>query len=320
MVQAVNRVLPVHDFYLVSPPGSPGSPIRFGVCERWEVRPDCPGRSHSRLCARERRQHSRRPLPGLVCPGPVRRPYSATPSAADTAPVRSSPRRLLSCVLPDPEQRERLAALWLRVSRMVGAAIAPAMLGLFAVAPDFVRVVLGQRWQAVTPVLQILSFVTLMQGFTAVAQRALVALGSPGLVFRNSALRTALAVAAFVAGLHWGIVGVAAFYTGVTIPAQVYMVEMVTRTLGISRRRYLHNLVGVAQAAVLMFAGCMLARMPAGAHRRWSDAALARRHPRRCRCLLARDRVGGAPEDVVEVRSLRGRRARARRRAAPVSG
>ena len=156
--------------------------------------------------------------------------------------------------------RERMAALWLRLSRVVCAAVAPAMLGLFAVAPDFVTVVLGHRWAACTPVLRILSLVTLMQGFSAVAGRTLAALGKAGLVLRNSALRTALAVAAFAAGLHWGIVGVAAFYAGVTVPAQAYLVALVTRELAIKRLRYARSLAGVVQAAVAMFVGCILAR------------------------------------------------------------
>lgn len=159
------------------------------------------------------------------------------------------------------DDRGRMAELWLRLSRVVCAVVAPAMLGLCAVAPDFVTVVLGHRWAGAAPVLQILSIVTLMQGFTAVAKRTLTALGRAGLVLRNSALRTVLAVAAFAVGLHWGIVGVAAFYTGVTIPTQIYVVWVITRELGIGGRRYVRNLLGVIEAALVMVTGCVAARV-----------------------------------------------------------
>jgi O-antigen/teichoic acid export membrane protein len=156
--------------------------------------------------------------------------------------------------------KPRMATLWMRISRVVGAVIAPSMLGLVVVAPDFVPVVLGDRWNGCVPVVQILAFVTLMQGFTAVSQRTLTALGLATLVFRNSALRSILAVAAFVAGLHWGIVGVAAFYTVMMIPAQLYLVFAVTRELDVDRRTFARSLAGVAQASLAMSVCCLVAR------------------------------------------------------------
>src|SRR5713226_2435345 len=130
------------------------------------------------------------------------------------------------------DDRQRMARVWLRVVRVIGAIVAPCMLGLVVVAPDFVVVVLGQRWSGCVRVVQILAVVTLMMGFSAVGERTLLALGRARVIFRISTLRTGLAVAAFTAGLHWGIVGVAAFYAVMTVPVQMYLVFMVTRELG----------------------------------------------------------------------------------------
>ena len=44
------------------------------------------------------------------------------------------------------DDRPRMGSLWLRVIRVVGAVVAPCMLGLIVVAPDFVPVVLGDHW------------------------------------------------------------------------------------------------------------------------------------------------------------------------------
>jgi polysaccharide transporter, PST family len=156
--------------------------------------------------------------------------------------------------------RSRVASIWLRVTRVVGAVVAPAMLGLVVVAPDFVETIMGQRWSGCVPVLRILAFVTLMQGFTAVAERTLIALGRPSVVFRVSSLRTVLAVGAFAAGLHWGIVGVAAFYTAAMIPLQVYLVAVATHELHIGPMQFIRNISGVAEASLAMFAICWLVR------------------------------------------------------------
>jgi len=134
------------------------------------------------------------------------------------------------------------------------------MLGLIVVAPDLVPAVLGQRWHRAAPVVQILASVTLMQGFTAVGERVLMALGRARTLLRFSVLRTALSIGAFAVGLHWGIVGVAACYAAVTLPVQVYLTVLVTRTLGIERLQFLRSVSGVAQASFAMAALCLVAR------------------------------------------------------------
>lgn len=154
----------------------------------------------------------------------------------------------------------RMGSVWLRVIKVVGAVVAPCMLGLIVVAPDFVPVVLGHRWHRAAPVIQILACVTLMQGFTAVGERVLMALGRARTLLRFSVLRTGLAIGAFALGLRWGIVGVAACYAIVTVPVQTYLTVLVTRTIGIDRRRFVRSIAGVAQASVAMFALCLVAR------------------------------------------------------------
>jgi PST family polysaccharide transporter len=155
----------------------------------------------------------------------------------------------------------RVASVWLRTVRVVGAFIAPAMLGTIVVIPDFVLVVFGQKWLGSAPVVQLLAVVTLMDGFTAAGSRVLLALGRATLIFRLSVLRTVLAIVAFVVGLRWGIVGVAACYTVASLPVQVYMIVISTRTLDIRRRTFVSNIAGVVEASLTMFVVCWLCRL-----------------------------------------------------------
>jgi O-antigen/teichoic acid export membrane protein len=61
------------------------------------------------------------------------------------------------------EDRARVRRIFLRVLRMVTLLTAPMMVGLFVVADDFVLALLGSKWAAVIPVLQILSAVGILQ-------------------------------------------------------------------------------------------------------------------------------------------------------------
>jgi O-antigen/teichoic acid export membrane protein len=106
-----------------------------------------------------------------------------------------------------------LAAGWLRATRLVTAVVAPAMLGMVVVAPDFVPVVLGDKWLDAVPVIQALSWVGLMLAIQQVGgSSALLARDKSGTVFRFTIAMYAANVAAFAVGLAWGIVGVAVAY------------------------------------------------------------------------------------------------------------
>lgn len=205
------------------------------------------------------------------------------------------------------DDKPRMARVWLRTTRAVGAVTAPAMLGIVVVAPDFVDVVLGRRWSGAVPVVQILAFVSLLQSFTAVASRALIALNRATTVLRISLFSTVLSVGAFALGIRWGIVGVAACYAIVTIPVQACLVLIATAALDIPLSSFLRNFAGVVQAAAGMAAVCWTVRL-----------MLLDAHVATSMRLVAVIFVGVAayalgtlwrsPEVVAELRSLRGRR------------
>ena len=109
------------------------------------------------------------------------------------------------------EDRTRLERVWLQTKRVSIAIIAPALLVLIVVAPDFVPVVLGDQWgDAVVP-LQILCIGGLANTLTSLHWSVLQACGEAGVLLRVTVLSAAVTWAAFAAGLHWGIVGVAVF-------------------------------------------------------------------------------------------------------------
>jgi O-antigen/teichoic acid export membrane protein len=161
------------------------------------------------------------------------------------------------------EERPRLARTWIRAVSLIGAVTTPALLGMIIVAPDFVPVVLGERWTSAVPVVQCLAFVAMLQSLQTMNADVLQAIDRPGLMLRFIVVWFAANVAAFVIGLHWGIVGVAFAYgvaAAVLEPANAWITARALDTSIVSLGR---ALAGVAQAAFAMGAVVLCLRLAA---------------------------------------------------------
>jgi O-antigen/teichoic acid export membrane protein len=147
--------------------------------------------------------------------------------------------------------RARLGAIWLRSTRVLAAALLPAMLGLLVVAPDFVAVVLGWRWESAVVPIQVLAVVGMAQSLIGVNSVALTAIGRTGPLLRFSILTFVLSLVGFVVGVHWGLVGVAAGYLAANAVIVPVYLRLTSHALDVSLRRLGAALTGVAQAAAL---------------------------------------------------------------------
>jgi O-antigen/teichoic acid export membrane protein len=148
--------------------------------------------------------------------------------------------------------RESIGAVWLRAVRMVALVVVPLMLGLAAVAPDFVRVVFGKRWHAAAPVLQIIALVGLAQSLQALNYGILQSLARTRVLFRYTALASLATVGAFAAGLPWGIKGVATAYLLASVVLEPIYLWLTARAAGVPVRDWLRSIAGVAQAGLAM--------------------------------------------------------------------
>jgi polysaccharide transporter, PST family len=158
------------------------------------------------------------------------------------------------------DDKERMADVWIRATRLVGLISIPSLVGLVIVAPDFVQVVLGPRWTEATPVIQILAWVGIIQSLQTLNGEVLLALNRAGTLLRFTMLWFAGSVVSFVAGLHWGIVGVAAAYAIATALIEPVRTYLTTRALGISFWRFVGAFRGIAQATAVMACATLAAR------------------------------------------------------------
>jgi PST family polysaccharide transporter len=107
------------------------------------------------------------------------------------------------------ERREALARAFMRTVEISSLMVLPVVVWLGVAAPEIVRVMYGERWLPIVPVLQVLLLTPLFRTSGRVAESLARATGA---VYRN-AWRKALSVVTVCGcawvGQHWGIIGVA---------------------------------------------------------------------------------------------------------------
>lgn len=155
----------------------------------------------------------------------------------------------------------RAARGWLRANRMVGAIVFPIMLGLIVLAPDFIPTVAGPQWDEAIPVVQVLAVVGLLHSIQQLNGSVLQAMDRAGVQLAFTAVSFVAGLVAFVAGLNWGIVGVAAAFAIAMALVQPAYTAYTARVVGVSLTDLLRNLAGVAQAAVAMTLVILVARV-----------------------------------------------------------
>jgi polysaccharide transporter, PST family len=124
----------------------------------------------------------------------------------------------------------RVGAAWLRGSRVVAAVSVPAFVGLAVVAPDFVPVILGDRWHDAIPVLQLLCIAGLSQSLQSLNHSMLQALDRAGALLAFMIFSATITVSSFAIGLHWGVVGVAAGFAAARTAVLPVFTTIVART------------------------------------------------------------------------------------------
>lgn len=159
------------------------------------------------------------------------------------------------------DEPERVGAAWLRVNRLLAAITVPISVTLVVVAPDFVPVVFGDRWKPAVPVVQILAWVGLLQSLQRLNGSVLQACGRAGMLLLFSVIAFIASMAAFVLGLHWGIVGVATAYAIATTFLQPFYALLTARAVGLSIWTVAANFGGVVQATAAMAAGTLAMRL-----------------------------------------------------------
>jgi len=108
---------------------------------------------------------------------------------------------------------ERVRFAYKKMIKAISLATFPMMLGLFALAPEFIHLVFGPKWAPVVPLVRIFCICGLIQSIGTTVGTIVLSQGKAKLHFQLGVLFTIFITIAILLGLHWGIVGVALFYS-----------------------------------------------------------------------------------------------------------
>ncbi|MDX6769393.1 MAG: MOP flippase family protein [Elusimicrobiota bacterium] len=161
--------------------------------------------------------------------------------------------------------KERVRALFMRMTRVIALVTFPMMSGVAACAPDFVAAVFGPRWGEMVPVLRVLALVGMVQSVTSLMSNLYLSQNRTDLRLRVVLPMQALEVLAIVYGLRHGILGVAVCYAAASMLTAPVNTRFAGGLVGMTPGAFAANLapvLGCAAAAALTAAG-VAALLPA---------------------------------------------------------
>lgn len=149
---------------------------------------------------------------------------------------------------------DRFRSGYTRSVRLVSLVTFPMTAGLWAVAPEFIRAVPGEKWLAAIPALRLLSAAGFIESVTWTAGWIYLGRGRTDIDFLWSLCVMAVTAAALVIGIQYGVVGVAAAYLVRTIllAAPTFLIPF--RLIGLRLGTFLRPLLPAAVSAVIMAA------------------------------------------------------------------
>jgi O-antigen/teichoic acid export membrane protein len=159
------------------------------------------------------------------------------------------------------DELPRMRARLLDAIRLLGFGSIPALWGIAAVAPEFVIVVLGESWQEVTLPLQAVALVAPLRMTSSIFATAMSALGRADLELRNTLVSVVVFPLAFLAGVRWGVNGLATAYAVATPLTFAMNFPRTSRTLGITLADLVPFVRAPLLAGIAMLMAVWLARL-----------------------------------------------------------
>lgn len=115
------------------------------------------------------------------------------------------------------DEHERMRRGFIRGMSYLSLMVLPMFVGLAILAPQLVPVVFGEKWSQVILPMQILCVPACVSSINALAGPTLLAKGRPDIILKISLLQLALMVASPLIGIRFGVVGVAAGVSIITV-------------------------------------------------------------------------------------------------------
>jgi O-antigen/teichoic acid export membrane protein len=157
--------------------------------------------------------------------------------------------------------RFALAAAYLSAAGLVAVLVMPLVVGLAAVAPLVVAVLLGPQWRDVGPLISLLAFHGLTDVFLRTAASAVLATGRPVVYAKIYALQACVLLpVSFWLTREYGVQGAVIAAVGTALGLLPLNATLVARALGVTGRQLLATVWRPLLAAAVMYGVTMLAQ------------------------------------------------------------
>lgn len=160
----------------------------------------------------------------------------------------------------------RFRQAFLRVAAVIAFITFPLMFGLLAVREHFVFTLFGDSWVDVIPLLAMFAPLAAARSVLTTTGSIYVATGHTGLQLRWGVASNLIVFAGLAAGLHWGILGVAAGFTITSLLLMYPNFSIPFRLIGMRVTELLRALGPTTACTVLMFAVVSLLELVLAPH------------------------------------------------------
>lgn len=126
----------------------------------------------------------------------------------------------------------RLREAYLKTLQLAFFITAPLAGGIFILAPDFIRICLGEKWMPMVPAMQVLALFGMMRAIGAMTGAFFMGIGRPGILTKiQCGQLILLAILIYPLTIHWGITGTAIAVTVYTVIFNSVLVGKVLKTV-----------------------------------------------------------------------------------------
>ncbi len=147
-----------------------------------------------------------------------------------------------------------------KASRAIAFVTFPIMFGLIAVADLLVVTVFGEAWRAAAPVVAVLAPIGALQSVGTTVGVIFQAKGRADVMLKWALFATPIIVGSFIAGLPWGIVGVAVAYAIVAALLQVAAFYVAFRLIDLRMTEFAKAILPAITCASGMVLAVLLVR------------------------------------------------------------
>ncbi|WP_447968808.1 lipopolysaccharide biosynthesis protein [Nitrospira sp. M1] len=179
------------------------------------------------------------------------------------------------------DDNTRLAKAFLNSLQMLSAITIPFSMGLLILAPELIIFLIGEKWRASIPLLQIFAFLGLLRPLSGIASPLFLAINRPQYNFGGALIQGIAMIILVIIFIPWEVEGIALALVGAFAIGFIYNMFILCRNTGlpISLRDYLSQMLPTLIATVVMMAIVLclkepLLNMVAGAHNVFSLLSL----------------------------------------------